>query len=172
MTAAQVVFIVAAAITLVSALMVVTLRRVMQSALALILALMGVAVIFALLGSGFFAMTQVIVYIGAISILIIFTVMLTQRAMEPDDSQMNRGAVFAAIAMTLLLVGVVFVVSAWSAFQTLPVDLPADSGDIATLGMQLTDPRGFALPFEAVSVLLAAALVGAIFIARDQRKDD
>ncbi len=68
--------------------------------------------------------------------------------------------------------GMVFILSAWTSFHTMPVELPAGSGDIATLGMLLTDPQGFALPFEAVSVLLVAALVGGIFIARDQRKDE
>jgi len=170
--AAQVVFIFAAGITLVSALMVVTLRRVMQSALALILALMGVAVIFALLGSGFFAVAQVIVYIGAIAILIIFTEMLTQHSMDTGDDQLNRGAAFAVLGAVVLLAGGLFVLSAWNNFQVLPADLPAGAGDIAELGMQLTNPQGFALPFEAVSVLLVAALVGAIFIARDQRKDE
>lgn len=172
MTAAQVVFIIAAAITLVSAVMVVTLRRLMQSALALILALMGVAVIFAILGSGFFAMAQVVVYIGAIAILIIFAVMLTQNVMNADKSQLNRGALFGALGVVLLLGGMVFILSAWTSFHTMPIELPAGSGDIATLGMLLTDPQGFALPFEAVSVLLVAALVGGIFIARDQRKDE
>jgi len=171
-TAAQIVFLIAAGITLVSALMVVTLRRVMQSALALILALMGVSVVFAVLGSGFFAVAQVIVYIGAIAILIIFTVMLTQRSMEADDSQLNRGAIPAAVGIIVLLTAALFALSAWSGFQTLPVDVPAGTGSIAEMGRLLTDPQGYALPFEAVSVLLVAALVGAVYVARDQKKDE
>jgi NADH-quinone oxidoreductase subunit J len=172
LTAAQVVFLIATAITLASAVMVVTLRRMMQSALALILALMGVAMIFAILGSGFFAVTQVVVYIGAIAILIIFAVMLTQNSMNANQSQLNPGAMYGLLGVAVMLAGLVFVFSAWSSFKTLPAELPAGSGDVATLGLLFTDPQGFALPFEAVSILLVAALVGAIFIARDKRKDE
>lgn len=171
MTAIQVVFLITAAITLLSALMVVTLRRLMQSALALILALVGVAVVFAILGSGFFAMGQVVVYIGAIAILIIFTVMLTQNVMQTDQSQLNRGFLFAALGVALLFAGLVFILSAWTVFYAVPPATGTDSGDITSLGLALTDPQGFALPFEAISVLLLAALVGAIFIARDHSKD-
>ncbi len=171
MSAVQIVFLLAAAITLVAAVMVVTLRRLMQSALALILALVGVAVIFAILGSGFFAMTQVVVYVGAIAILIIFTAMLTQNVMRADQSQLNRGFLFAALGAALVFAGLIFLLSAWNVFQAAPPAAGTDSGDIAALGLALTDPQGFALPFEAISVLLLAALVGAIFIARDHSKD-
>ncbi len=171
MSAIQIVFLITAVITLVAAVMVVTLRRLMQSALALILALVGVAVIFAILGSGFYAMTQVVVYVGAIAILIIFTVMLTQNVMQADQSQLNRGYIFAALGSAILFAGLIFIISAWKMFQSVPPVGGSDSGDIAALGLAMTDPQGFALPFEVISVLLLAALVGAIFIARDHSKD-
>lgn len=171
MTAIQVVFLITAAITLISAVMVVSLRKMMQSALALILALVGVAVVFAILGNGFFAITQVVVYIGAISILIIFAVMLTQNVMHADQSQLNRGFIFAALGAALLFTGMVFVLSAWGGFQAVPAEMGAEATDLTVLGLALTDPQGFALPFEAISVLLLAAMIGSIFIARDHRKD-
>jgi len=171
LSAIQIVFLITAVITLVAAVMVVTLRRLMQSALALILALVGVAVIFAILGSGFYAMTQVVVYVGAIAILIIFTVMLTQNVMQADQSQLNRGYIFAALGSAILFAGLIFIISAWKMFQSVPPVGGSDSGDIAALGLAMTDPQGFALPFEVISVLLLAALVGAIFIARDHSKD-
>lgn len=171
MSAIQIVFLITAVITLVAAVMVVTLRRLMQSALALILALVGVAVIFAILGSGFYAMTQVVVYVGAIAILIIFTVMLTQNVMQADQSQVNRGYIFAALGSAILFAGLIFIMSAWKMFQSVPPVGGSDSGDIVALGLAMTDPQGFALPFEVISVLLLAALVGAIFIARDHSKD-
>ncbi len=171
MTGIQIFFLISAAITLFSAVMVVTLRKMMQSALALILALMGVAVVFAILGNGFFAVTQVVVYIGAIAILIIFAVMLTQNVMNADQSQLNRSFVFAALGVGLLFAGSVFIFSAWSSFQAVPAELDPAVDVVTALGLGLTDPQGFALPFEAVSVLLLAALIGGIFIARDHHKD-
>jgi NADH-quinone oxidoreductase subunit J len=171
MTAAQVIFLIVAAITLISAVMVVTLRKMMQSALALILTLLGVAIVFAILGSGFFAVTQVVVYIGAIAILIIFAVMLTQNVMYPDRDQLNQGYILAALAVVLLFSGMVLALSAWTGFQAVPTDINPAVDSITALGLALTDPQGFALPFEAVSVLLLAALVGGIYIARDHHKD-
>ncbi|NMB53855.1 MAG: NADH-quinone oxidoreductase subunit J [Leptolinea sp.] len=171
MTAVQVVFLITAAITLAAAVMVVSLRRMMQSALSLILALVGVAVVFAIIGNGFFAITQVVVYVGAIAILIVFSVMLTQNVMNAEQSQMNRGFIFAALGVALLFSGLTLVLSAWNSFQTLPPMPGSDLADIRLLGTGLTDPQGFALPFEAVSVLLLAALVGSIFIASERHKD-
>ena len=78
----QIFFLIVALITLVSAVMVVTVRRMMHAALWLILSLFGVALFFAMLDSAFFAVVQLIVYIGAIAILVIFAVMLTRRVMD------------------------------------------------------------------------------------------
>ena len=79
MSAQQFFFLVTAAVILVSAVMTVITRKMMHSALWFVLALLGVAVIFALLEASFFAVVQVLVYVGAIAILIIFAVMLTRR---------------------------------------------------------------------------------------------
>lgn len=171
MTAVQIVFLAVAALTLAAAVMVVSLRRMMQSALALILALVGVAVIFVLLGSGFFAVSQVVVYIGAIAILIIFAVMLTQNSMSPEHSQMNPGFLYAALGSALLFSSLVFILSMWVGFYAIPVNLDPSVDTITVLGLSLTDPQGFALPFEIVSVLLLAALIGGIYIARDHHRD-
>jgi NADH-quinone oxidoreductase subunit J len=170
-TAVQVVFLITAGITLIAAVMVVSLRKMMQSALALILALVGVAVVFAIIGYGFFAIAQVVVYIGAIAILIIFAVMLTHNVMNADQSQMNSGFIFAALGVVLLFGGLVFILSAWGNFQALPAALAPEAIDPAVLGLGLTDPQGFALPFEAVSFLLLAALIGSIYVAREHHKD-
>ena len=82
MSAQQFFFLVTAAVILVSAVMTVITRKMMHSALWFVLALLGVAVIFALLEASFFAVVQVLVYVGAIAILIIFAVMFTRQAME------------------------------------------------------------------------------------------
>src|SRR5512142_3325538 len=87
----QILFLIIALITLVSAAMVVSSRRLMHSALWLVLTLFGVAVMFAFLEASFFAVVQVLVYIGAIAILIIFAVMLTRRATDESSPRLNRG---------------------------------------------------------------------------------
>lgn len=172
MSPAQVVFLVVAALTLFSAVMVVSLKNMMHSALMLILALLGVAVIFAMLDAGFFAIIQVVVYIGAIAILILFAVMLTRNVMRPDLTQLNRGFIVAGLGSALMLAGVVFALSTWPGFQAIPGNLDPGVDPIVTLGLALTDPQGFALPFEAISILLLSAVVGGIYIARDRRKDE
>ncbi len=94
-SAAQVIFILVAAVTLFSAVMVVSVRRMMHAALWLIVTLLGVAVLFVLLQAGFFAVVQVLIYIGAIAILIIFAVMLTRQVMSekfpPTQSRLGGG---------------------------------------------------------------------------------
>ncbi len=97
--------------------------------------------------------------------------MLTQNVMNADQSQLNRSFVFAALGVGLLFAGSVFIFSAWSSFQAVPAELDPAVDVVTALGLGLTDPQGFALPFEAVSVLLLAALIGGIFIARDHHKD-
>jgi NADH-quinone oxidoreductase subunit J len=169
MTILQVVFLITAGITLISAVMVVSLRKLMQSAFAFVLALLGVAVIFAIIGSGFFAMVQVVVYIGAIAILVIFSVMLIHNVMDASQRQVNRGFIFAGVASVVLFAGLVFVLSAWSRFQTTPSGLPVQVDDLALLGQAFADPEGFVVPFEAVTLLLLAAMIGGIFIAREHK---
>src|SRR3972149_9088938 len=106
MTILQLVFLATAAVTLVAALMVVVSPRMVHAALWLILALAGVAVLFVLLEAGFLGIVQVAVYIDAIAILIIVTVMLTQRAMGEGGRQVNRAWLWAALAAIVLFVGV------------------------------------------------------------------
>ena len=108
MSAAQVIFILVAAVTLFSAVMVVSVRRMMHAALWLIVTLLGVAVLFVLLQAGFFAVVQVLIYIGAISILIIFAVMLTRQVMSEKAPQLNRGWVAGLAASGGLMVILAF----------------------------------------------------------------
>lgn len=82
MTPIQIIFLIVALLTLGASVMVVSARRMMHAALWLILTLLGVAVMFATLESGFFTIVQVVVYIGAIAILILFAVMLTRRDLQ------------------------------------------------------------------------------------------
>lgn len=167
MSAPQIIFLVAGGFTLITAIMVVASPKILHAALWLILALAGSAVLFLLLGSGLFAVVQVAVYIDAISVLIIITVMLTRRFMKDTDPQWNKNWIIAGIAALGLFAGLTTLL-VLTAGATADVLTPlADSGDIiAQLGRALVDVDQFIIPFEVASVLLLAALIGAIVVAR------
>src|SRR6185436_18234566 len=97
MTGEQIIFLLVALFTLVSASRVVTTGNLVHAALWLISTLFGVAVIFALLNAGFLAVVQVVVYIGAIAILFIFAVMLTRKDMRDQGPQLNKNWWFGAL---------------------------------------------------------------------------
>ena len=167
MTILQLVFLATAAVTLVAALMVVVSPRMVHAALWLILALAGVAVLFVLLEAGFLGIVQVAVYIDAIAILIIVTVMLTQRAMGEGGRQVNRSWLWAALAAIVLFGGLLLMLSQAPGSATVATPLAADAeATVEDLGRSLVDVDRYVLPFEVASVLLLAALIGAIVVAR------
>lgn len=164
----QVIFIVLALVTLGAALMTVTTRNLLRAALWLIAAFFGIAGIFIFLHAEFLAVTQILVYVGAISTLIIFAIMLSRGVMNPDQARFNSqwgvAGGFAALLFVALAAIVTFV--PWStAANGAPVsDVPADA--IARLGSDFVG--AYAVPFEIASVLLVVAMIGAIVIARER----
>ena len=173
--AEQIVFSILAVITLVSAFIVVTDRNLFHAALAMMLSFLGVAGFYAMLNSGFMAAAQLLVYIGAISILVIFAIMMTRRLMSTDETALNSQSAGAAIAAILLfgVLGFVFYVTgiAAPAGQLFNKGAPIASNAaleavVVRLGVMFTSPSAYVLPFEIASVLLLAALVGAIVVAR------
>lgn len=172
MSAQQFFFLVTAAVILVSALMTVITRKMMHSALWFVLALLGVAVIFALLEASFFAVVQVLVYVGAIAILIIFSVMLTRKAMEDTGTQVNKTWVVSLVIVILTSIGGFLAFRSWNVLNVFPTELMSTQYDIGELGLALVDTERFALPFEVTSILLLAALVGAIYIAYGRKEDN
>jgi NADH-quinone oxidoreductase subunit J len=171
MTIEKILFLVIAAISLGAALMVVSARKLIHSALWLIVTLFGVAVLYGLLDAGFLAVAQVVIYIGAIAILFIFAVMLTRRVMSDTDSQNNQFWWVAIPVSALLFAGLVWMLSSWQGFATeLPkLNTEAKTGMLKQLGQMLVSPDGYVLPFELASVLLVAALIGAIWVAWDRK---
>ncbi len=168
MTVEQIIFIVVSVATLGSALVTVTNRNLFHSALWLIATLFGVAAFFVLLEAGFLAAVQVLLYIGAIAILIIFAVMLTRRLMaetqEATNSEWWLSALLGGVLVVLLIV-MISRVPAWSVTRP-----QADvSGSIADLGRSLVSPDLYVLPFELASVMLLVALIGAIVVARERK---
>ncbi len=157
-----IVFFILAGATLTAALLAVTLRNVVHSALALVGSFFGVAGIYLLLEAEFLAVVQVLIYVGAISVLILFAIMLTRGLMKPGESAVNGQWAAAAIIAMFLFMGMLLT----AARGPWPINTTAITTDmIPALGTALVTT--YVLPFEIVSVLLLAALVGALMIARE-----
>jgi NADH-quinone oxidoreductase subunit J len=169
MTVLQAIFLVTAVVTLGGAVMVVTARNLIHAALWLILTLFGVAVMYGLLSAPFFTVIQVVIYIGAIAILMIFAVMLTRRVRQEAGSSVNKGWWMAGLMSLVLFTALVWIFSTWSGFQTTLPELPADSDPIKELGIALVSPSAYVIPFEIASVLLVAALIGAVVVAWERQ---
>jgi NADH-quinone oxidoreductase subunit J len=150
-----------AAVMLVSAWRVVTTKNVVHAALYLVIVLAGVAAQFILLGAEFIGITQVLVYIGAIIVLFLFGIMLTRARLGDDDSVGRERRLMAAL-VGVVLFGVM--ASALIAdFDDTHVDIAAPSTTA-----QVSDSifSQYLIPFEVVGMLLLAALIGAIVVAR------
>jgi NADH-quinone oxidoreductase subunit J len=153
-----------AAIAVASAVVVIAQRNPMYSALALVVTLCSVAVIFGLLGSPFIAVLQVIVYAGAIMVLFLFVLMLLNVKREEDSrgegARTLRGLALALVALLVLQAGTVLL-----RFEL----APAPSFDASTVEMArvLFSPQ-FLYAFEATSILILAALVGAVVLAKKE----
>lgn len=169
MTPVQILFLIVAGVILGSALMVVTTRNLIHAALWLIVTLFGVAVLYALLEAGFLAVVQVAIYIGAIAVLFIFAVMLTRREVRERGPQMNRAWWISALIAGLTFGGLSFLLRGWSGFSKAAPALPSGFDTIGALGQALVSPEAFVLPFEVASVLLLAALIGAVYVAFTRR---
>ncbi|HBX70891.1 MAG TPA: proton-conducting membrane transporter [Chloroflexi bacterium] len=165
MSGLEIAFLIVALITLYAALEVVTTNNLIHAALWLIVTLFGVAGIFVLLSAPFLAVVQVMVYIGAIAILMIFAIMLTRSVGKAEEVQVNKNWPIAAVFGFFMFAGLaVILIFSGKGNNTMP--FLADGGEtIAELGKALVSPSGYVLPFELASVLLLAALIGAIVIA-------
>ncbi len=167
MTPLEIVFILIALATLVSAIMVVSAKRIMHAALWLILALLGVAATFATLETDFFTVVQIVVYIGAIATLIIFAVMLTRRDQQEQGGTPPRTAWVAGLVALAVAGSLIAILSGWNAFGA---TRGTGGEDLLALGKALVSPDAYAIPFEVASVLLIGALIGAIYVANEPKK--
>jgi len=169
MTGEQIIFLLVALFTLGSGFMVVTTGNLVHAALWLVSTLFGVAVTFALLNASFLAVVQVVVYIGAIAILFIFAVMLTRRDLLDQGPQVNKNWWVGALLSVLTFGGLFFLLQGWNGLSKTAADIPSGFDAISELGTELVSPMGYVLPFEVASVLLVAALVGAVYIAFNRK---
>jgi NADH:ubiquinone oxidoreductase subunit 6 (subunit J) len=143
-----------------AAILVVTMRDIIRCGLAMIVCFGALAGIYVIIGAPLIAAAQVIVYIGAISVLILFAIMLTQTKDAPSRLVFQTQAVPAAIASVVIAVVIALAVAAtdWGEAAR-RVRLATDF-----MASQLFD--GYVLPFEIVSVLLLAAVIGGVYLAK------
>jgi len=161
----EIIFLIIAVVTLVAAFLVVTTPNLVHAALWLILTLFGVAATFVLLNATFLAVVQVVVYIGAIAILMIFAIMLTRKVMKDSGPQTTANWGWALVLGLLLFVGLALVLINSGAADVTMAAMSPDADPVSQLGQELVSPDAYVIPFELASVLLLAALIGAIVVA-------
>ncbi|WP_432248302.1 NADH-quinone oxidoreductase subunit J family protein [Streptomyces sanyensis] len=162
-TGVEVAFVLVGLATLGAALVSVTTRRLVHAALWLVVALGGVAVEYLLLTAEFIAWVQVLIYVGSVVVLLLFGLMLTRAPIgpSPDADSGNRWIALGVAGLAAATLGWVVL----DAFRTAWIDLDGPvQGSTRVTGDMLF--RHWVLPFEALSVLLLAALVGAIVLSR------
>ncbi len=164
MSGQEIVFAAAAILSGASALLAVTSPRVVHCALWLVVCLGSLAGVYLVLGAEVVALVQLLVYVGAVVVLVLFALMLTRAPIEPsrglDASLAQRAAAAAAgICVAAMLAGTVLFATG---DRRIPIE--AGRGNPQRLGLALFG--GWVLPFELLSVLLLAALIGAIAVSR------
>jgi NADH-quinone oxidoreductase subunit J len=161
MVAQNIFFGVIAAVMIVSAFRVVTTHNIVHAALWLVIVLAGVAAQFILLGAEFVAVTQVLVYIGAVVVLFLFGVMLTRASLGEDEGvDTEKRSMAAFVGVLLFAVMALALIDTWGD-DRLVIDEPQRVAEVSDSIFSQ-----YIVPFEAVSVLLLAALIGAIVVAR------
>jgi NADH-quinone oxidoreductase subunit J len=165
---AQVCFYAIAGMACVFALLTVVSRNVFHSAVFLALTLLSIAGIYLLLDAQFLAVAQVIIYVGAIMILFVFVIMFTSRLSDKAVRQVNRQVLPSVLtAVTFLYILYILIVrSSWLLPPVITQPLP--SFTIRQLGNSLLTK--YALPFEVISVILLAVLVGSIAIGKADKE--
>lgn len=159
----QIVFLIMTILAIGGAIGMVTSRRLFHSALYLILSLFGVAGYYVLLSAGFLAVVQLMVYIGAVAILILFAIMFSRQGMSTGQTQRNHqwwvSLIIAAVLLAVLMVTVNSV--EWPVSDVQPPDNTVEQLGLAFLGSYL-------IPFLVVGILLSVALIGAVILAREK----
>lgn len=152
--------------SIILALMVVNTRHILRAAVYLMGVLITSAGLYLLLGAEFLAGVQILVYVGGIVVLLVFAVMLTTTLNTLDEKPSLSRKLIGGIASVLFLAGMIWAIKK----QNFPVmgDLTTSATDITTIGTLLLDrgSKGYLLPFEIISVLLLATIIGGIVVAR------
>jgi NADH-quinone oxidoreductase subunit J len=156
-------FYILAAVTIVSGLAAMSLRNLVHCALCLALSFVGVAGLFLHLNAGFVAFAQILVYVGAVAILIVFAILLT-RSSEQSDSP---GATHLFVSIPLALVVAAIFINAISSTSLALAPTPAVAPTVREIGHALMTTH--VIPLEVIGLLLTVALLGAVVLALPER---
>jgi len=158
----SVAFLIIAIITLSGAFAAATLRKLIHAALCLVIAFVGVAAYFFLLGAEFVGLVQVFVYVGAVAVLIVFTILLTRREVNGTLGINWSGAIVALAVFGGLL---------WTILKTKSLAIPAPQIEPLTVKqigeVLMTD---FVWPLQCVGLVLTAALIGALVLVMEEKR--
>lgn len=169
MSASAIIFYIVGAMVLTFGILTVFTRKIFRAAVFLLLSLIGIAGIYILMDMPFVAALQIVIYVGGIVVLIIFSIFLTHQAGERLPSRLPKHllwAIFLAAAGLALSLRTIY------NFDFTPAGVAPIDHSVQNIGRQLLDYNkfGYVLPFEVVSILLLAALIGSIVIAMKGRK--
>jgi NADH-quinone oxidoreductase subunit J len=162
----NVVFAIIAVVTIAAAVAAMSLRNLVHCALALTVAFAGLAAAYLQLGAQFVGFTQILVYIGAVAILIVFAILLT-RGTEPAQQPIISSGWVAGMAVAVVVLGVLVYAIGKSSMRDRTVP-PAAEATVQQIGNALMNK--FVLPLEVVGLLLTSALIGAVIIAMKEEK--
>lgn len=152
-------FVLVTIVTLTAAFAAATLTRLMHAALSLVVVFLGLAVLYVLLGAEFVGLVQIFVYVGAVAVLIVFTILLTRRDRAAD--RFNWGGLVIALAV---FGGLLWAILRTSFFTTVPT---REQLTVKTIGQLLmTD---YVWPLQCVGLVLTVALLGALILAMEER---
>ena len=149
-----------AALTISSAAMIIVVRNLLHAVLFLILSFVGVAGLYITMSADFVAVAQVLIYAGAISVLMIFAVMLTPQSSRDNAGNFLQAPAFVLSGLMIAAVSLVAVETDWREADRAPFDSTATA-----IGDALVSP--YVLPFEIASVVLVAAMIGAIVLVKE-----
>jgi NADH-quinone oxidoreductase subunit J len=164
MNGATIIFYLLAALTLISGLLSVSTRQIFRSAIYLLFSLIGIAGLYFWLDYQFIAAVQIVVYVGGIVVLIIFSIFLTQQAGEKLAKQKFGRKIFSALAAFCGFALTMVQVYQHTFYESPDEPVPTSVFNIGKK-MLSVDVGGYALPFEIISMLLLAAMIGCIVIA-------
>jgi len=164
----QIMFILLAAVIVIFGILTVTSRKILRAAVYLLFVLVATAGIYFQLNYNFLAAVQLTVYAGGIVVLIIFSILLTSHISENMNKATMTSNLFSAVAAGA---GAILVIITIFTFTFSTSGSASIGSDVKTIGQHLIsyDKNGYVLPFEVISILLLAAMIAAIIIAKKEK---
>lgn len=158
-------FVILAVLTFGSALAAISLRNLVHCALSVAVTFVGLALLYLQLGAEFVGFAQIVVYVGAVAILIVFAILLTKSSESSDEPRYSRGAIWSGVVAVVAFAALVAAIH--TSFISLAGTPVEPSTTVEKIGRDLMGH--YALPLEAMALLLTAALIGAVIIAMKER---